>query len=202
MKNSFERTLIIVKHDGVARGLIGEIVSRFERVGLKLIAFEMLSATQDMGHQHYPSTDEWLIKVGNRTLTEYKEKGISPKKKFGTADAKKIGKMIKQWNVDYLTAGPVVAMVWEGPNAVKVGRKLVGNTVPALAEPGTIRGDYSWDSAELANEYERPFYNLVHASGNPEEAKTEIELWFDKEEITDYTSPVHHKMGMYGKLRQ
>lgn len=198
----FERTLIIVKHDGVARGLVGEIVERFERVGLELIAMEMLSATDDMGHRHYPTTEKWFTKVGNRTLDEYKEKGIDPVKRLGTDDAMEIGKMIKAWNVEYLTSGPVVAMVWTGPDAVKIGRKLVGETVPAIAQPGTIRGDYSWDNADLANEHGRPFYNLVHASGEPEEAEEEIELWFDEEEVLNYKSKRHEKMGMYGKLEK
>ncbi len=196
----FEQTLIIVKHDGVARGLVGEIMSRFERVGLKLVAMEMLSATDDMGHRHYPSTDAWYKKAGGRTLDEYKQKGIDPIKRLGIDDPIKIGKMIKAWNVEYLTSGPVVAMVWEGPGAVVIGRKLVGKTVPTLSEPGTIRGDFSWDNADLANEYKRPFYNLVHASGEVDEAKEEIELWFDKHEVVNYTSKMHEKMGLYGKL--
>lgn len=197
-----ERTLILVKHDGVARGLVGEIVSRFERVGLKLVAMELLSATDDMGHDHYPSEEKWYKKVGNRTLAEYKEKEIDPIKRLGTDDPVEIGKMIRAWNVEYLTSGPVMAMVWEGPGAVAVGRKLVGETVPALAGPGTIRGDYSWDNADLANDLKRPFYNLVHASGEPEEAEQEIELWFDKDEVLDYKSPIHEKMGLYGKMRK
>ena len=199
-KTKFERTLIVVKHDGVARGLVGEITSRFERVGLKLVAMEMLSATDDMAHQHYPATQKWFKKVGDRTLDEYNVKGIDPIKKLGTKDSVKIGKMIKAWNVEYLMSGPVVAMVWEGPNAVIIGRKLVGETVPAMATPGTIRGDFSWDSADLANKYKRPFYNLVHASGEPEEAEEEIELWFDPSEILDYKTKIHERMGMYGKL--
>jgi nucleoside-diphosphate kinase len=198
-----QRTLIIAKHDAVARGLVGEIMSRFERVGMKLIGFEILSATEDMGHAHYPNTKEWLEKVGNRTLNDYKEKGIDPVKKLGTDNPEEIGKMVKQWNVDYLTVGPVVAMVWEGPDAIKIGRKLVGETLPANAAPGTIRGDYSWDNADLANELGRPFYNLVHASGDPEEAEFEIKLWFDGREIMkDYPLHSHKFMGYYGKLEK
>jgi len=197
----FERTLIIAKHDAVQRGLMGEILMRFERVGLKLIALEFLKATEDMGHQHYPTTTEWLEKVGNRTLTEYKEKGIDPKEKLGTNDAIEIGKMIKGWNVEYLTVGPVLAMVFEGPGAVKIGRKLVGETNPSVAAPGTIRGDFSSDNADMANDFARPFYNLVHASGSVEEAEFEIGLWFDAKEIFDaHEVHYHQAMGFKGKF--
>lgn len=195
-----EKTLVICKHDAVSRGLLGEIISRFERIGLKLLALEMISATTDMGNRHYPNTDSWKTKVGERTLAEYVEKGIDPIEKLGTNDPIKIGEMVKKWNVEYLTAGPVLAMVWEGPNAVKIVRKLVGHTVPALADPGTIRGDYSWDSAELANALDRPFYNLIHASGDVEEAKDEIALWFDELEVFDYDVFDAEVMGLKKKL--
>ncbi len=195
-----QKTLIIVKHDGVQRGLIGEIMKRFERVGLKLIGLEFIAATEDMGQAHYPDSDEWKEKVGKRTLTEYEEKGIDPIDRLGTSDPIQIGAMIKQWNVEYLTAGPVLAMVWEGPEAVRIGRKLVGSTNPITAEPGTIRGDFSWDNADLANDQMRPFYNLVHASGDVEEAEAEIELWFGKGEVFDYQVNVQKPMGMYGKF--
>ncbi len=194
-----QRTVIIVKHDGVARGLMGQIIQRFERVGLKIVALEFIAATEDMGKTHYPESDEWLNKVGNRTLTEYKEKGIDPVERLGTDDPGKIGHMIKQWNVEYLTMGPVLAMVFEGPEAVKIGRKLVGETNPVNAAPGTIRGDFSWDNADLANEHMRPFYNLVHASGSQEEAEFEIKLWFEDAELMDYEVNVHRAMGYYGK---
>lgn len=195
-----ERTLIICKHDAVARGLTGEIIKRFERVGLKLIALEFIAATEDMGHKHYPVTEEWLSKVGNRTLTEYKEKGIDPIQRLGTDSAVEIGKLIKQWNVDYLTVGPVLAMVWEGPGAVAIGRKLIGETVPAKSAPGTIRGDFSWDNADLANDQGRPFYNLIHGSGAPDEAELEIELWFEGRELINYTVHSHTVMGYTSKL--
>ncbi|MBD3362427.1 nucleoside-diphosphate kinase [Candidatus Dojkabacteria bacterium] len=195
-----EKTLVIAKHDAVSRGIVGEIVKRIERVGFKLLAFEMIAATEDMGLKHYPDSEEWKKKVGNRTLKEYKEKGIDPIEKLGTADAVEIGDLVKQWNVDYLTSGPIVAMVWEGPNAVKVVRKIVGDTVPANALPGTIRGDFSWDSPELANELGRPFYNLVHASGDVNEANDEIKLWFEDLEVFDYEISDSEVMGLKSRL--
>ncbi|KXK26687.1 MAG: Nucleoside diphosphate kinase [candidate division WS6 bacterium OLB20] len=195
-----EKTVIIVKHDGVARGLMGQIIKRFERVGLKLVALEFLQSTEDMGKAHYPDAESWYRKVGERTLSEYKEKGIDAVKELGTDDAIEIGKLVKQWNVDYLTYGPVLAMVWEGPNAVKIGRKLVGETNPINAAPGTIRGDFSSDNAELANQHKRPFYNLVHASGEVAEAEDEIALWFEHVEVIDYSTYAAPLMGMQGKL--
>lgn len=195
-----EKTVIIVKHDGVARGLMGQIIKRFERVGLKLVALEFLKGTEDMGNSHYPNSNEWYEKVGKRTLAEYKEKGINAKKELGTDDPIEIGKLVKKWNVDYLTAGPVLAMIWEGPGAVKIGRKLVGETLPANAAPGTIRGDFSIDNAELANNMKRPFYNLVHASGEVAEAEEEIALWFENVEVYDYDTFSWELMGMKHKL--
>lgn len=195
-----QRTLIICKHDAVARGLMGQIIQRFERVGLKLVGMEFIAATEDMGRDHYPNSVEWLQKVGERTLNEYKEKGIDPIARLGTADPVEIGKMIKQWNIDYLTIGPVLAMVWEGPGAVEIGRKLVGSTIPLKAAPGTIRGDFSWDNADLANEYQRPFYNLVHASSEVEEAEFEIQLWFSNSEIIEYETNNAYAMGLKGKM--
>ena len=166
---------------------MGEILKRFERAGLKMAAFKFIQAPEHLAVEHYPSDDAWYRTAGERTLTEYKEKGIDPVKELGTADAVKIGKLIKKWNVDYLTEGPILATVWEGYDAIKVARKLVGSTKPAEAAPGTIRGDFSIDNVELANALKRPFRNLVHASGNESEAKNELDLWFEASEIcNDY----------------
>lgn len=196
-----QRTLVVIKHDGVARGLIGEIVGRFERVGLKIVGFEMIDPDRNVGQKHYPESEVWKKKVGERTLEEYKERDIDPIQVIGTDDPVKIGELVKEWNVEYLTSGPVVAMVWEGPNAVKVVRKIVGDTVPANAAPGTIRGDFSWDSPEIANEQQRPFYNLIHASGSVEEARYEIGLWFYELEVYDYDISASGVMGLKGKIK-
>jgi nucleoside-diphosphate kinase len=195
-----ENTVVIIKHDGVARGLMGEVIKRFEKVGLKLVAMEFLQGTADMGEAHYPRTKEWLTKVGNRTLEEYKQKDIDPNVKFGTDDAVEIGKIIKKWNIEYLTYGPVLAMIWQGPDAVLTVRKLVGETNPSKAQPGTIRGDFCVDNAEIANHYDRPIYNLIHASGTVEEAEQEIQLWFGKQEIFEYEAYKDHFLGLKGKL--
>ncbi len=183
---AIEKTLLIIKHDGVARGLMGSVISRIERVGLKLIAMEFIQSSEEMGNNHYPNTEKWLRKVGERTLTEYVEKGIDPDMLLGTHDAIEIGKLVKQWLIDYIGVGPVLAMVWQGPNAVKVVRKLVGDTIPAQALAGTIRGDYGIDDPEMANEHKRPIYNIVHASGEVAEATEEIALWFANKEVFNY----------------
>jgi nucleoside-diphosphate kinase len=128
---------------------------------------------------HYPSDPGWLSSVGQKTLEDYSRNGIDPIRELGTNDPVSIGAMIKTWLSEYLLGGPIVPMVVEGNRAVSVVRKMVGATVPATADPGTIRGDYSTDSPDTANQQRRPIQNLVHASGTVEEAAREIALWFD-----------------------
>ena len=197
-----ERTLLIIKHDGVARGLMGEVIKRLERAGLKLIALEFLQSTAHMSESHYPHTIEWLTKVGSRTLSDYKKKGIDPIERLGSDDPIAIGKMVKGWLIDYLKVGPVLAMIWEGPQVVSIVRKLAGDTVPANAAPGTIRGDYCFDNPELANKHNRPIYNLVHASGEVAEATEEIALWFSGKEIHDYADYSDGYTGLTGKIAE
>lgn len=183
---AIERTLVIVKPDGVKRGLIGEIISRFERANLKIVAMKMVWADRSKIEGFYPSSIEWFRSVGNKTLNSYKEMGIDPRRELGTDDPVEIGKLVKKWLMDYMTETPIVLMVVEGNHAVEVVRKIVGNTLPYKAEPGTIRGDYSVDSPDLANREKRAIRNLVHASDSPEEAKREIEYWFKEDEIYEY----------------
>lgn len=181
-----ERTLIVIKPDGVRRGLIGEVIKRFEDRGLKVVGLKALKPTAAMIKKHYQSTRQQLEGMGNKTLATLAEHNIDPMKKFNTADPMEIGKVINSWNVELLTAGMVVAIVFEGVHAVTVGRKIVGNTIPAKAEIGTIRGDYSTESPVFANDQNRAMRNIVHASGDIEEAQREISLWFDKKELHDY----------------
>lgn len=181
-----QRSLVVIKHDAVKRGLMGEVIHRFERVGLKLVAMELLEATEDMGDKHYASSDENLKRFGGNTLADCERLGIDPKEKYGSDDALEIGRMIKKWNVELLTRGPVLAMVWEGPDAIAIIRKLAGKTSPKDADPGTIRGDFSWDTYDNANDELRSVYNILHASGNEEEAEFEIKLWFEDTELQNY----------------
>jgi len=195
-----EKTVVIIKHDGVARGLMGQIIQRLERVGLKLVALEFINSTDDMGEKHYTDSEKWLTTVGNRTLTDYKEKGFDPIKLLGTNKPQEIGRIVRNWLIEYLSFGPILAMAWEGPSAVMTVRKLIGDTRPAYALPGTIRGDFGLDYPALANSQKRPMYNLIHASGEVIEAEQELQLWFGKSEIIDYETYSGHYMGIKKKM--
>lgn len=181
-----ERTCLIIKPDGVVRGLIGEIISRVEQRGLKIIALKMFHATEDQIDNHYPKDEKWIKRIGEKTLSTYKKYNIDPIKALGTDDELKIGKMVRSWLIKYMTSAPVVKMVIEGVHAIDMVRKLVGNTMPYLAEMGTIRGDFSVDSPVLANLEKRSILNLAHASESREEADHEINFWFSPEEIVSY----------------
>lgn len=182
-----EQTLVVVKPDGVERGLIGEILRRFERTGLKVVAAKMLQVPQELADRHYPDDREELWKgIGQRSLDNYQAMGLDPVKEVGSDDPKIIGAKVREWLKKYITEGPVFAFVMEGPHAVEIVRQFVGHTLPLNAAPGTIRGDFSFDSSALANSAGRPIRNLVHASGNLEEAGYEVGLWFSPEEIVSY----------------
>jgi len=181
-----EKTVLLVKPDGVKRGIIGDIVARLEQRGLKIIALKMLNASEEKARKHYPGTDQWLTGMGNKTLENYEKYGKNAVDEIGTDDPKKIGEMIYDWNVKYLTSGPMVAVLIKGLHAIDMVRKIVGHTLPSKADMGTVRGDYSVDSPTLANEQKRAIRNIVHASGDPDEAKHEIEYWFSDKEICDY----------------
>lgn len=173
-----ERTLVIVKPDAYQRGLTGVILARLEQRGLVVEAMRVSQKETEIIEEHYPRSDEWLAAVGNKTLTDYAQLGISAKERLGTADPVEIGRMVRRWLTDFMLSGPVVPMLIAGNRAIETVRKIVGNTLPVAAAPGTIRGDFSSDSPDLANEELRPVKNLVHASGDGAEAAREIRLWF------------------------
>ena len=182
-----EQTVVLVKPDGVKRGIVGDIITRFEKAGLKLIAMKMVWVDEGMVAKHYPDDrTEFLKGMGEKTLKTYEEYGKDPQEELGTMDPLEIGRMINKWNMEFLTSGPVVAMLLEGLHAIKNVRMITGNTLPVFADPGSIRGDYSIDSPALANEKKRSVRNLIHASGEPEEAKYEKQLWFRENEIYSY----------------
>lgn len=177
-----EKTLVVIKPDGVQRNLIGEIISRFERSGLKLVAMKMMQADAKLVEKHYTIDPKWFENVGNKAIESYIKKGMTPP----NSDPVAVGKEVLERLKKYITAGPVVAMIWEGSSAVPLVRKICGGTEPLSATCGTIRGDYTPESYQLADGSERAIRNLVHASGSTEEADKEITLWFDKKEILNY----------------
>lgn len=181
-----QRALIIIKPDGVQRGLIGKIITRFEQVGLKIIGFKFEMATSDKIIAHYPETDAWFKKVGERTLTNYAKKGMDVKKVFDSDDPILIGRTVKKWLLTYFQESPVLIMALESYECIEVVRKLSGNTIPVLAAPGTIRSDFSHDTIDLANEQNRPLRNIIHASDTVEDGEKEVNLWFTKEELFEY----------------
>lgn len=186
-----EKTLVIVKPDGVQRSLIGEIIRRYERVGLKLIAMKMVQPDEDMATKHYYEVggDEWIEEVGRKARAAYEKKGVESPYKTN----KENGWAVLKSNAKYLSSGPVVAMVWQGAGSVELVRKITGATAPLLADVGTIRGDFTLDSYSLADTDGRSVRNLIHASGTVDEAKQEIKIWFAGEEVLKYTH-LHEKI--------
>jgi nucleoside-diphosphate kinase len=181
-----EQTLVLVKPDGVSRGIIGEIIHRFERAGLKIVAMKMVWPTEQMADEHYPKDEKFKRILGSKTLSTYQENGMDPMAELGMSDELEIGEFVRSTLIRSLTWGPVVALVLEGNHVVAQVRQMTGSTMPSGSAPGTIRGDFSVDSAALANAKKRAVRNIIHASGEIDEAKHEIALWFKPEEIVSY----------------
>lgn len=181
-----EKTLVLIKPDGVKRGLIGEIIRRIEQRGLKIIALKMFQATREQIDDHYPKDSKWVSRLGEKTLGTYEKYNLNPIKELKTDKADEIGKMVREWIIDFMVSGPMIKMVVQGVHAVDMVRKICGNTLPNLAEMGTIRGDYSVDSPVLANAGKRGVHNIIHASETQEEATHELEYWFSPEDIFEY----------------
>lgn len=174
-----EKTLVLIKPDGLQRNLVGEIISRFERAGLKLAALKMITPTEEMIERHYLTDPDWKRKTGAKSIAAYQKQGKEPPYQ----SPEEAGEFILAKMKEYLAQTPVVAMVWRGVHAVGIVRKLVGSTEPLTSDVGTIRGDLTIDSYELADLEQRAVRNLVHASGTIEEAEKEIKLWFSEEEL-------------------
>jgi nucleoside-diphosphate kinase len=178
-----ERSLVILKPDSVQRSLIGEIIKRFERTGLKISAMKMIVPTEAQLLTHYNKNDEWYERKGKGIVEELKTQGKAIEK-----EPIEYGKDIIRTIVTYMTAAPVVTMILEGNKAVSVVTKIVGSTEPATSDVGTIRADYTVDSYFHATYENRAVRNLVHQSESPEEAEREIAIWFKDEEIMNYTT--------------
>lgn len=186
-----ERSLVLIKPDGIQRGLIGEVIKRYEQTGLKLVGLKLTVPTQDQVESHYLIDPHWKKNVGEKAIEAYKEKGLTPP----TTDPVAAGARVLEALKKYLTAGPVVCMVWQGMHAVGVVRKITGSTEPMTSDVGTIRGDFTIDSYETSDRDERAVRNIVHASGNTNEAEKEIPLWFKDEELYNYR--VAHEAILY-----
>lgn len=178
-----ERTFVILKPDTVQRSLIGEVISRFERTGLKFTAMKMFMADEARLLKHYNKDDAWFLKKGNRIIEDLQAQGLPVEK-----EAMEYGKDIIRTIVRYMTAAPVIGMILEGNQAVAVVTKLVGTTEPSTSDVGTIRGDYTVDSYGHSSFENRAVRNLIHCSESPAEAEREIALWFTEEEIMNYVT--------------
>ena len=181
-----EKTFVLIKPDGVQKGLIGEIIKRFEQRDLKIVALEMFYPTAEQIDNHYPKDKTWIKRLGEKSLGTYEKYGIDPKLLIGTTDQSEIGEMVRRWVINYMSSAPLVRMVVQGLHAVDMVRKIAGSTLPYQADMGTIRGDFSNDSPALANSEKRAVMNLIHASETPEEAKHEITHWFGDFKAHDY----------------
>lgn len=166
-----ERTLIVFKPDAVQRGIIGEVLSRFEKAGLKIVAMKMVAPDKEHFHAHYEGISKLISRWGQE---------------------------IYDITLSHMTEGPVVAIVLEGVEAVAHVRKMVGTTDPKDSAPGTIRGDYTHVTRNYTNGRGGTLPNILHASGDPEEAAKELELWFDKNELYDYDTA--HQTVMHGRI--
>lgn len=180
-----EQTLVILKPDTIQRQIVGEIITRFERAGLKLVGMKMLQATYDMAKKHYP--DDLIPIVGEKTMNDWDAYGVAYDE-----SAEEIGKMIVEATRNFLIETPVIAIVLEGGHVVEVVRKMVGSTGPKDSLPGTIRGDYAHLSLGRASILKKGAANIIHASGNVTEAQDEVEHWFKKSEIFEYKTVQEH----------
>ena len=181
-----ERTFVLIKPDGVKKGLIGEVIKRFEQRDLKIVALEMFQPERLKIDDHYPKDQAWITRLGNKTKGTYEKYGLDMVADYGTDDPEVMGPKVREWLIDFMTSAPLVKMVVEGVHAVDMVRKIAGNTLPYLAEMGTTRGDFSNDSPLLANKEKRAVANIVHASETQEEAKHEIKHWFGDSPIMEY----------------
>lgn len=177
-----ERTFVIIKPDGIQRTLVGEIIKRYEQTGLKLVGLKMLVPSGEHVGEHYNLDPQWKKNVGEKSIKGYRDKGLTPPSEDPMVIANQVIEVLKQ----YVSSGPVLAMVWQGAHAVKIVRKITGGTEPLTSDVGTIRGDFVLDSYEMADHDKRAIRNLIHASGSVKEAEDEIKHWFKENEIVEY----------------
>ena len=180
-KTQKERTFVIIKPDGVQRSLMGDILNRFERVGLKVVYMNFGVLDGKKLWNHYDKDDKWFEEKGSNIVRELKESGADVSKK-----PIEYGKDIIRSLEKFMTAGPTLTLVLEGNQAVAVVKKLVGGTEPATSDVGTIRGDYTLDSYGICATDDRAVRNLIHCSDAVDEAKREIKIWISEKDMIDY----------------
>lgn len=179
-----QRTLVLIKPDGVQRALIGKIIQRFEDTGLKFVGMKMIWIDGKFAEKHYPLDEEWAKEAYEKTKLSYEKSGKELKYK----NYMDLGKDVQSKNISFLCEGPVLAIVLEGIHAIELVRKIIGNTEPKQAIPGTIRGDFAHTSYLHSDEKGTAVRNLLHASSDPKVAEHEIKLWFKPEELHSYKS--------------
>lgn len=178
-----EKTLVLFKPDAVQRGIVGEILSRFEKVGLKIVGMKMIHCSKEFAAKHYPLDEEWAKNVYNKSKKKHDEVG----KELRFKDHMEMGKSIQNWNMDFLCESPVIAIVLQGPHAIEIVRKMIGDTEPLQSPAGTIRSDFaSVESYRLSDSKDRVIRNLMHASDSTKTAEREIDLWFADSELFEY----------------
>lgn len=177
----YERTFVILKPDAIQRSLAGEVIKRFERTGLKFVGMKMIVPTREQAGAHYGKDDAWCEKVGARIVANIEKEGGKAEK-----PALEYGKEILNGLLDFLTCSPVIIMALEGNQAVGVVKKLVGGTEPLTSDVGTIRGDLTSDSYDIAGLDGRAVRNLVHCSDSVSEASRELGVWFKQGELISY----------------
>ena len=174
-----EKSLLLIKPDVLQRQIVGEILTRFERKGFKIVAIKMLNATEEQVGEHYVDESTYLIEVGEKS-----KKGAEARGEDVSAwNSLAVGKEIRMRNIRYLTEGPIIAMVLEGYGVIKGIRKLLGSTSPSAGDVGTIRDDYSLDAYYLADTLSRSTRTMIHASDSVENAQREMKIWFNGDEI-------------------
>ncbi|MEI7603430.1 MAG: nucleoside-diphosphate kinase [bacterium] len=180
-----EKTLVIIKPDGVLRKIVGELITRFERKGLKIIAMKMVWPTKELVEQHYTDSEEWLMDTGTRTYNSYLEKGVKLDK-----TPKELALDVRRRLMDHLTAGPVVVLVLQGAHAIEVVRRMRGSTSPLKADVGTIGFDYTLESYELSDAGGWAIRNVIHASDSVQNSAREMGIWFKPEDIIEYSTAI------------
>lgn len=180
-----QKSLVLLKPDAVKRQIIGELITRFERKGLKLVGMKLVMPTADLTGRHYTDSEDWLKDSGERTYNSYLDKGVEP-----PMPARDLALNTRRKLMHGLMAGPVVALILQGAHVIEIVRKMRGATSPQAADVGTIGFDYSVDSYELADAGDWPIRNIIHASDSDDNAEREIAIWFKPEEVLEYTSGI------------